>query len=150
MKYTANFHLLLCTFRVTFLICLVFSLCPEYGSFGHNLHVSEENGESFQLNIAVPVHSGGGGGGVCWLIDEEEFGLLLPNSEHYLRVHKRSHACLKPQLMLLKGRSSECPPIIFILSIEVNSLAFARHHGWLARFQKCWAGWTTVIKGHNY
>lgn len=80
MKYAVSFHHLLCTFRLTFLICLVFSLCPEHGSFGHNLHVSEEKGESFQLSIAVPVHSGGGGGGggVCWLIDGEEFVCYFP------------------------------------------------------------------------
>lgn len=73
----------------------------------------------------------------CVLVDGEEFGLPFSNSEPHLRVHKRSHSCLKPQLMLLKGRSIECPPILFILSIQVKLLPFATCHGWLARCQKC-------------
>lgn len=42
MKYAVNFHHLLYIFGLAFLICLVFSLCPEHGSFGHYLSVSEE------------------------------------------------------------------------------------------------------------
>lgn len=42
MEYAVNFHHLLCTFGLAFLICLVFSLCPEHGSSGHYLSVSEE------------------------------------------------------------------------------------------------------------
>jgi len=42
MEYEVNFHHSLCTFGIAFLICLVFSLCPEHGSSGHYLSVSEE------------------------------------------------------------------------------------------------------------
>lgn len=42
MKYAVNFHHLLRTFGLAFLVCLVFSFCPDRGSFGHYLSVSEE------------------------------------------------------------------------------------------------------------
>lgn len=53
MEYAVNFHHLLCTFGLAFLICLVFSPCPEHGSSGHYLSVSEEYCNSEQRCLFI-------------------------------------------------------------------------------------------------